>query len=62
MTHPTKTAALTHEREETLLKTSWAMVATLADRGYTPQQIKKALNGRMIDAYLAIREKKDLSK
>lgn len=62
MTHPTKTAALTPEREEELLKTAWAIVAALADRGYTAQQIKKTFNGRMIDAYLAIRAKKDSAK
>jgi hypothetical protein len=45
--------------EDTLLRTAWAIVATLADRKYTPQQIKKAFNGKMIDAYLAIRAHKD---
>ncbi|MGF6641838.1 hypothetical protein [Paraburkholderia sp. MM6662-R1] len=44
--------------DETLLRTAWAFVMTLCDRGYTAAQIKSAFTPELVDAYIAIDEKR----
>lgn len=46
------------EASDVLIQTAWCLVMTLKDYRYTKAQIKKALTGRMIDAYFAVEAKR----
>jgi hypothetical protein len=51
-----------HFNEDTLINAAYALVAAFADRGYTSEQIKTALRAEMVDAYLAMRDKRDAQR
>jgi hypothetical protein len=55
-------AAHPHFNEDALLNAAFALVATLADCRYTSAQIKTALHPEMIDAYLAVHDKRDAQR
>lgn len=51
-----------HFNEDALINAAYALVATLADCRYTSEQIKTALRPEMVDAYLALRDKRDAQR
>lgn len=51
-----------HFNEDALLNAAYALVATLADCRYTSEQIKRVMHPQMIDAYLALRDKRDAKR
>lgn len=46
------------KREDALINGAYAIVSAFADVGLSKVEIKRALHPKMIDAYLAMRQKK----
>lgn len=45
--------------EDALINGAYAIVATFADCGFSDAEIKRVLHPKMIDAFLAMRRKRD---
>jgi hypothetical protein len=51
-----------HFNEDALINAAYALVSSFADCRYTSEQIKQAMHPQMIDAYLALRAKRDAER